>query len=65
MTTFDLTIQGMSCGHCVKAVQEALRRVKGVERVEVEIGRAHVEASPAVTRQALIETLEQIDYPAS
>lgn len=65
MTTYDLKIEGMSCGHCVKTVQEALKRVKGVVGVSVEIGRAHVETAPEVTRRELIEAVEQVDYPAS
>lgn len=36
----SLTVSGMSCQHCVAAVEEALRDVPGVERVEVDLDRA-------------------------
>lgn len=41
----DLTIEGMTCGHCKKAVEDALRSVEGVTSVEVDLeaGRARVE----------------------
>ena len=41
----DLTIEGMTCGHCKKAVEDALRSVEGVTTVEVDLeaGRARVE----------------------
>ena len=41
----DLRIEGMTCGHCKKAVENALASVDGVERVDVDLeaGRARVE----------------------
>lgn len=41
-TIEDLTIQGMSCRHCVDAVQGALARLEDVTVEEVSIGRARV-----------------------
>jgi copper chaperone len=43
--THTLSITGMSCGHCVRAVTSALESVAGVESVAVdlELGRARVE----------------------
>lgn len=35
-------IEGMSCGHCVKTVRNALEDAKGVEVVDVEIGSATI-----------------------
>jgi copper chaperone CopZ len=37
MTTTTLHVQGMTCGHCVKAVTEELSAVDGVDGVEVEL----------------------------
>lgn len=37
-----LTIEGMSCGHCVRAVEEALREIPGVDLCRVEIGLAEL-----------------------
>lgn len=42
MTTLAMQISGMTCGHCVKAVREALATVPGVEVRAVEIGSATV-----------------------
>jgi copper chaperone CopZ len=62
MTTHTLTIEGMSCAHCVKTVEEALRRVPGVLRADVGIGRATVETSDTTTREELIGALADADY---
>ena len=63
MTTFDLTIQGMSCGHCVKAVQEALRRVKGVERVHIMQGGREVRVFVG-ERESKVENKPAIGWEA-
>ncbi|HSO81898.1 CopZ family metallochaperone [Thiocapsa sp.] len=43
--TQTLSITGMSCGHCVRAVTSALEAVAGVESavVDLELGCARVE----------------------
>ena len=65
MAIHELQIEGMSCSHCVKTVDEALRAVPGVTRVEVQIGHARVETSDAITKDALIYALAAADYPAN
>ena len=39
----SLQIVGMSCGHCVAAVKEALVALPGVQVERVEVGRATVQ----------------------
>jgi copper chaperone CopZ len=40
MQDITLTISGMSCGHCLNAVNQAISTVQGVEIKSVKIGRA-------------------------
>jgi copper chaperone len=50
MEAITILIEGMTCGHCVRAVSQALARVSGVERVvgvELERGQAVVEGTAA------------------
>ena len=63
--THELRVEGMSCGHCVKTVDSALRKVPGVSTVDVQIGSAKVQTDAAVTREALIAALADADYAAS
>ncbi|MBS0968315.1 copper-exporting P-type ATPase CopA [Nissabacter archeti] len=53
----ELTLSGLSCGHCIGAVQKALSAVPGVEMAEVTLDRARVfgEADPAVLIAAVTE----------
>lgn len=61
----ELTIEGMSCGHCQAAVQRALESVDGVDRADVDLagGRAvvHGGADPA----ALVRAVEEQGYRAA
>jgi copper chaperone len=42
MKSHELTIQGMSCGHCIMHVKQALDAVDGLEVEDVQIGNAKV-----------------------
>ncbi|MEX1184462.1 MAG: heavy-metal-associated domain-containing protein [Gemmatimonadota bacterium] len=62
MTTTTLRITGMTCDHCVRAVTQALERLDGVARAEVDLttGRALVEhhgerVSPDRLSEAVME----------
>jgi copper chaperone len=44
-----LTIEGMTCEHCVRAVDGRLRRTPGVQVDRVEIGAADLQFDPART----------------
>ena len=58
----DLRIQGMSCGHCVKAVREALEHVEGVTKADVEVGRARVVCEESVPRDALAAAITDAGF---
>jgi len=60
-----IKIDGMTCGHCVKAVRAALAKVPGVEAVEdvsLENGEAVVAGNPDAT--ALLAALAEEGYEA-
>jgi copper chaperone len=42
MEPLHLTIEGMTCAHCVRAVDQRLRGTPGIEVEQVEIGSADV-----------------------
>lgn len=47
MENLTLHIEGMSCGHCLNAVNKALSSLEGVEIDSVKIGRAELRYDPA------------------
>ena len=65
MSTTTLTIQGMSCGHCVNAVSKALKGVEGVTAQDVKIGSATVEFDESkVTAAHLAQVVTEEGYLA-
>jgi copper chaperone len=49
MEALHLTIEGMTCEHCVRAVEGRLRKTPGVQVERVKIGSADLHYDPART----------------
>ncbi|MEX5489203.1 copper chaperone [Pseudomonas sp. URMO17WK12:I10] len=53
------TVEGMTCGHCVKAVTQAVQALDGAAKVDVDLAKkqVHVDSSadPAQIRAAIQE----------
>jgi copper chaperone len=49
MERLNLTIEGMSCEHCLRAVRGRLERTNGVKVDDVTIGSAVLDFDPAKT----------------
>ncbi|AQX54347.1 copper chaperone CopZ [Priestia flexa] len=56
-----LSVQGMSCGHCVKAVEGALSELRGVKSVQVNLESATVEVEYDESKVSLETIKESID----
>ena len=63
MKSHELTIQGMTCGHCVMHVKQALDAVDGLEVEDVQIGKARVWFDDEATVKPLIaEKIDEAGY---
>ncbi len=62
---FDLRIEGMSCGGCVRRVTAALKGLEGVVVDSVEVGRAsgHFEGGDVVLSD-LLGVIERLGFRA-
>jgi copper chaperone len=60
----QINIEGMSCGHCVKHVENALMELKGVEKVTVSLADKYavVEMTEDVGDSAIKEAIEEAGY---
>lgn len=56
MSTMTVNISGMSCGHCVAAVQKALAALPGVTVHDVSIGSATVSIDESLSSRAAVDT---------
>jgi copper chaperone CopZ len=65
MNTLKLTIDGMSCGHCLNRVQKALGTVANVQLTSVQIGQATLQYNPAEhDPEAIAEVVTKAGYRA-
>jgi copper chaperone len=55
MERLNLTIEGMTCEHCVRAVRGRLEKTSGVKVDDVQVGSARLEYDPAKTNVDDIE----------
>jgi copper chaperone len=55
MDRVELTIEGMTCEHCVRAVESRLSRTPGVEVERVEVGSAVIRLDPGATSVEAVE----------
>ncbi|GAA5436056.1 CopZ family metallochaperone [Deinococcus aquaticus] len=60
----ELTITGMTCGHCQKAVQEALQQVAGVQSASVDLAAGRASVTGPADVQALIAAVVEEGYEA-
>ena len=65
MISVALHIEGMSCGHCLNAVSQALNSVPGVAVKSVQIGRAEVAAESAAAADAAVAAVSNAGYRAT
>ena len=60
MHSFD--IPTMTCGHCVRAVTEAVQAVDPAAQVTTDLPTHHVEVQTSAPREALVAKLAEAGY---
>jgi copper chaperone len=59
----QFSIPDMSCGHCVKAVTEAVQSVDAQAKVQVDLGTKQVRVESQAPREQLVHALAEAGYP--
>lgn len=55
-------VQGMSCGHCVNAVTQAVKAVDPAAEVKVDLASGTVEVQSGQERAQLVRAIEEEGY---
>ncbi|MCP2076037.1 UNVERIFIED_ORG: copper chaperone [Pseudomonas lini] len=63
MQTFN--VQGMSCGHCVKAITQAVRAKDPAADVQVDLGAKTVQVQSSLPADAVLEAIKEEGYEVS
>lgn len=59
----EFDIPAISCGHCVKAVTEAVQSLDPAAQVSVDLTNKKVSVQSAQDRPALVAALTEAGYP--
>lgn len=65
MESVTLQVKGMSCGHCVKAVENSVGGLNGVKNVSVDLEKKQVKVdfeSEVVTLDKIKDTIDDQGY---
>ena len=65
MEKVTLNVKGMSCGHCINAIESSVGELSGVSKVTVNLsdGKVDVEYNPTeVSLDAIKETVDDQGY---
>jgi copper chaperone len=64
MSTFTVTVSGMTCGHCASAVREEVGSIPGVIAADVHLpsGKVVIDSEQEVDAAALKSAVEEAGY---
>ena len=65
MQTLTLSIDGMTCGHCVRSVRSALESLPAVEVHDVQVGSARVALGPSVDADDVLAAVHGAGFEAT
>lgn len=57
-----ISIEGMSCGHCVKHVKDALEELQDIDTVEVDLENKQAVIEGNASDEAIKEAIEEAGY---
>ncbi len=58
----NFTVTGMTCGHCEKAVTQAVKRVDPQAQVAIDRSHNSVEVQSTQNREALSQAISEAGY---
>ena len=65
MSTVTLSVSGMTCEHCVRAVKQEVGEISGVTQVDVELGTPStvtVQSTEPISQQDLVAAINEAGY---
>ncbi|CAM3215250.1 copper resistance protein CopZ [Pseudomonas floridensis] len=58
------TVQGMTCGHCVRAVTQAIRQEDPAADVQIELSSQEVKVQSVLSAEHIIRLIAEEGYQA-
>ncbi|MCP8463935.1 cation transporter [Pseudomonas sp. ZM23] len=57
-------VQGMTCGHCVRAVTQAVQALDAAAEVQVDLGQGEVRVASRLDDAAILAAIREEGYEA-
>ncbi|MFC5697015.1 heavy-metal-associated domain-containing protein [Pseudomonas sp. GCM10022186] len=57
-------VQGMSCGHCVRAITQAVQARDQAAEVQVDLGAGEVRVASRLAQEQVLEAIREEGYQA-
>ncbi len=64
-TTTTFQVQGMTCGHCERAVTQAVQQVDPAAQVRIDRASGKVDVDSTALREALAAAIAEEGYPVA
>lgn len=58
-------VQGMTCGHCVKAVTQAVQAMDPKAQVQVDLDAGTVQVQSSLPAEVVVEAIQEEGYATS
>lgn len=58
-------VQGMSCGHCVKTITQAVQAKDSMAEVHVDLSTKTVQVQSSLSTDTLVEVIKEEGYEVS
>ncbi len=62
---YELTVENMTCGHCVSAVTEAVHSIDPAAFVEVDLKGKHVKVNSTAALEPIKAAIADAGYPVT
>lgn len=60
----DFDVKGMTCGHCVRAVTEAIKAQDATARIDVDLAAGRVSVESSLSEDAVVSAIRGEGYEA-
>ena len=64
MATTNYTVEGMTCGHCVRAITHAVQAKDSAADVQVDLGAGEVRVASRLDSTQVLEAIREEGYGA-
>lgn len=60
----QIVVEGMHCMHCAKKVEESLKKIKGVKKVQVDVetGKVEILSKTEIDNALINSAIEDLGY---